>query len=384
MSSTPRIVLADSGGVGSSAAIPWLKERHRAEVVVVIMDLGQGRDLEEVRDRALAAGVVRAHVLDLRDEFARDFIAPAIKADAVTENRSPLTAQLAHPLIAKTLVDIASLEEAGAVAHGGSGLHTEGAILGVDARALEWRLPVIAPAHEWTMSRGEAIGYARRIGLSIPGTLPRAYRTESNLWGRSIAIPGTEGTWTEPPEEMYTLTKPSAQCPDEPAYVELRFERGLPTAINGVPMSLLDLIASLTTIAGAHGVGRTERIQRSETGLSAREICEAPAAVVLHAAHHELQTVILSNDVHRFYRAVSLQYADLIANGSWFMPLREALNAFVDKVQQGLTGVVRLRLFKGVCRTVDCKPTNVLLEHELAASNPIAWATSLRARPPVA
>src|SRR5262249_18367349 len=154
-----------------SVAIPWLKERHRAEVVVVIMDLGQGRDLEEVRDRALAAGVVRAHVLDLRDEFARDFIAPAIKADAVTENRSPLTAQLAHPLIAKTLVDIARLEEAGAVAHGGSGLHTEGAILGVDARALEWRLPVIAPAHEWTMSRGEAIGYARRIGLSIPGTL---------------------------------------------------------------------------------------------------------------------------------------------------------------------------------------------------------------------
>jgi argininosuccinate synthase len=361
-----RIVLAYSGGLDTSVAIPWLKEKYKAEIIAVTMDLGQGRELESIRDRALATGAVRAHVLDLRDEFARDYILPALKADAIYEDRYPMATSLGRPLIAQKLVEIAAIEQATAVAHGCTGKGNDQVRLDVTTRALNPTLKVIAPAREWGMTRPEEIEYARKRGVPVPATVESPFSTDTNLWGKSIECGVLEDPWQEPPEEIYTMTKSPADCPDEPAYVEVSFDRGVPTAINGVAMPLLDLIASLGTIAGAHGVGRIDMVENRLVGIKSREIYEAPAAVVLHAAHKELQKLVTTRDLERFSRTVSLQYADIVYNGLWFTPLREALDAFVERVQDRVTGVVRLKLFKGDCRIVGRKSANALYDHALA------------------
>ena len=223
-----RIVLAYSGGLDTSVAIPWLAEQYGAEVIAVTMDLGQGRELEEVRDRALAAGAVRAHVLDVREEFARDYILPALKADALYEDRYPLATALGRPLIARKLVEIAAIEQATAIAHGCTGKGNDQVRLDVATRALNPAIKVIAPARDWGMTRPEEIEYARARGIPVPATVDSPYSTDANLWGRSIECGVLEDPWTEPPEEIYTLTRPPAECPDEPAYVEMTFERGVP------------------------------------------------------------------------------------------------------------------------------------------------------------
>jgi argininosuccinate synthase len=361
-----RIVLAYSGGLDTSVAIPWLKEHYDAEIIAVTMDLGQGKELEEVRDRALATGAARAHVLDLREEFARDYILPALKADAIYEDRYPMATSLGRPLIAQKLVEIADIEQATAVAHGCTGKGNDQVRLDVTTRALNPKLKVIAPARDWGMTRPEEIAYARKRGVPVPATVTSPYSTDTNLWGKSIECGVLEDPWQEPPEEIYTMTKSPAECPDAPAHVEIIFERGTPVAINGVAMPLLDLIGSLGTIAGAHGVGRIDMLENRLVGIKSREIYEAPAAVVLHAAHKELQKMVTTKDVDRFSRMVSLQYADIIYNGLWFTPLREALDAFVEKVQERVTGAVRLKLFKGDCRIVGRKSPHALYDQALA------------------
>jgi argininosuccinate synthase len=347
-----RIVLAYSGGLDTSVAIPWMAERYGAEIIAVTMDLGQGQGLEEVRDRALASGAVRAHVLDLREEFARDYVLPALKAGALYEDRYPMAASLGRPLIAQKLVEIAKLEQATAVAHGCSATGHDHIRLDVTTRALNPTLQVIAPARVWSMTRAEQIEYARARGMAAPAPGRRPCRTDTNLWGRSIECAVLEDPWREPPEDIYTLTRSPAECPDDPASVELAFECGVPVAINGVAMPLVDLIASLAMIAGAHGVGRIDMVEDGRLGLKSREVHEAPAAVVLHAAHQELQKLVTARDLDRVARFVSLQYADLVSNGLWFTPMRGALDAFVEKVQERVTGAVRLKLFKAGSRIV--------------------------------
>lgn len=361
-----RIVVAYSGGLDTSVAIPWLAEKYGAEIIAVTMDMGQGKELEEVRDRALSTGAVRAHVLDVREEFAREYIIRALKADAIYEDRYPMATALGRPLIAQKLVEIADIEQATAVAHGCTGKGNDQVRLDVTARALNPKIKVIAPARDWGMTRSEEIEYARQRGVPVPATVKSPYSTDSNLWGRSIECGVLEDPWQEPPEEIYALTKSPSECPDEPAYVEIGFERGVPTAINGVAMPLLDLIASLGTIAGAHGVGRIDMVENRLVGIKSREIYEAPAAVVLHAAHHELQKMVTTKDSDRFSRLVSLHYADIVYNGLWFTPLREALDAYVDKLQERVTGTIRLRLFKGDCRVVGRKSAYALYDHALA------------------
>jgi argininosuccinate synthase len=361
-----RIVLAYSGGLDTSVAIPWLKEQYDAEIIAVTMDLGQGKELEEVRDRALATGAVRAHVLDVREEFAHDYILPALKADAIYEDRYPMATSLGRPLIAQKLVEIAEIEQATAIAHGCTGKGNDQVRLDVTTRALNPKLKVIAPARDWGMTRPQEIEYARARSVPVPATVESPYSTDSNLWGRSIECGVLEDPWQEPPEEIYTLTKSPADCPNEPAYVELAFEHGIPTAINGVQMPLVDLIGSLGTIAGAHGVGRIDMVENRLVGIKSREIYEAPAAVALHAAHKELQKLVTTKDLERLSRFVSVQYADIVYNGLWFTPTREALDAFVEKVQERVTGVVRLKLFKGDCRIVGRKSAFALYDHALA------------------
>jgi argininosuccinate synthase len=347
----PRVVLAYSGGVDTSVAIPWLIEHHQAEVVTVTLDLGQGLELEEVRDRALASGAVRAHVLDSRDAFAHDFIRPALQARAIYEDRYPLATALGRPLVARQLVAIARLEDATAVAHG-AGRGQDRARLETAVRALDPSLEVLAPARLSGQTRAEAVDYARRRGVALPATAESPYRIDRNLWGRSIAGGALDDPWREPPDDVYAITRAASDGPAEAAYVEIEFESGVPIALNGVGMSLVELVQSLETIAGAHGVGRVDMIENRLPGAKSREVYEAPAAVVLHAAHRELQTFVTPRDLERLTSEIAVAYADLVYNGQWHSPMREAMDALVAKVQERVTGVIRVRMFRGDCRVV--------------------------------
>jgi len=301
-----RIVLAFSEGLESAVAIPWLAERYGAEVVAVTIDLGQGRELEEVRDRALAAGAVRAHVLDARDEFARGYIVRGLKAGATAPDGAPLGAALGVPLIARLVVQIAGIEHATAIAHAASGTAMD-----VAAGLLNPALRVLAPARDWTMTPAQQAAYIRARQIPFQPKPP------------SLGGDGGGGR-------------------SEPAAVDVAFERGAPTGINGVAMPILDLLESLGTIAAAHGVGQPKD----------RDLREAPAAIVLHAAHRALRTAAAAPELNRLCEVVGREYADLVYRGLWFTPAREALDAFVNTANDRITGIVRLKLFAGGCEIV--------------------------------
>jgi len=361
-----RIVLAYSGGLDTSVAVPWLAEHYKAEVICATLDLGQGKELESVRERALAAGAIRCHVLDAREEFADKYILPALQAGAIYEGSYPLATALGRPLIARKLVEIARIEGANSIAHGCTGKGNDQVRIDVSARALMPGVRVIAPAREWGMTRPDEIEYARKRGIPVPVTVASPYSTDANLWGRSIECGVLEDPWVEPPADVYTLTKDPAQCPDAPAYIELRFEKGVPVAVNGVPMSFVDLIASVGTIAGAHGVGRIDMVENRLVGIKSREIYEAPAAVVLHMAHRELEGFVSPRDLLRLKQEMSLKYADMVYNGVWYSPVREAIDALVANIQQRVTGVIRVKLFKGSSHVVGRKSPYALYDHGLA------------------
>jgi argininosuccinate synthase len=345
-----RIVLAYSGGLKTSVAIPWLAETRGAEIVTVSIDLGQANDLEDVRERALASGAVRAHVVDGREEFVRDFILPALQAGAIYEGGSPLATALGRPLIARHLVNIARIEGAAVVAHGGAPAGNDHVRLDALVRALDPALQVIAPAAAWGFTRGEAIAYARQRGIPIASSADGPLSVDVNLWGRSILGGPLDDPWQEPPESVYALTKSPADAPDTPAYIELEFDRGVPVAINGVALSLVELIQSLETIAGAHGVGRVDMVENRLAGVKSREVYESPAAIALHAAHKALQAYVTPRDLDRLTNDLGVKYADLVYSGAWYTPTREAIAALVARVQATVTGVIRLKCFKGDCR----------------------------------
>ena len=363
---TERIVLAYSGGLDTSVAIPWLADQYGAEVVAVTLDLGQGRELEEIRARALTTGAVRAHVLDVRDAFARDYVLPALQAGALYEGRYPLATALGRPLIARALVEIAAIERATAIAHGCTGKGNDQVRIDLTARALSPGIRVIAPAREWGMSREEEIQYAHARNIPVPATPTSPYSTDTNLWGRSIECGSLEDPWVEPSEAVYALTKPAAHAPDVEVFVEIAFEQGVPVAINGVPMALTELIESLSIVAGQHGVGRIDMVENRLVGIKSREIYEAPAAVVLHAAHRELEGFVSPRELDRVKRHLSVTYADLVYNGLWCTSTREALDAFTAKVQERVTGVVRVRLYKGHHAVVGRQSPFALYERGLA------------------
>jgi argininosuccinate synthase len=361
-----RIVLAYSGGLDTSVAIPWLKEKYNAEIIAVTMDLGQGRELNQIRERAVGAGAVRCHVLDVREEFARDYILPALQAGAMYEERYPLATALGRPLIAKKLVEIAQMENATAIAHGCTGKGNDQVRIDVSARAIDPKIEVIAPARVWGMTRPEEIEYARVRNVPVPTTKSSPYSTDENLWGRSIECGILEDPWIEPPDDIYSLTKSPAEAPDAPAYVEIEWEKGVPVAVNGVAMPLTELIGSLETIAGVHGVGRIDMVENRLVGIKSREIYEAPAGIVLHNAHRELEGMVIPKDLQRLKQRMAQEYADIVYNGLWFAPTREAIDAFVANVQQKVTGTVRLKLFKGDCRVVGRKSPFALYDKGLA------------------
>ena len=348
-----RIVFAYAGAVDASVAIPWLRDRFKAEVVTVTVDLGQGRELEALRDRALALGAARAHVLDGREVFVREFVLPSLKADALYDDRSPMAASLARPLIARSVVEIAEIERATAVAHGGGHRGRKGQLDRL-LKALRPRLKVHAPRREWDLAEDSVAVLARRYGVGPAPLTP--CRAEANLWGRTIECPSLDDSWNEPPDDIFTLTRPARDCADEPAYVEIAYERGTPVSVNGVAMPLPELIVTLGTLAAAHGVGRVETVDHRVGGTTLRELSEAPAAVLLHAGHRDLRKLSAPRELERFARTISHEYADMIYSGQWFSPLRPALDGFVDAVQERITGVVRIKLFKGALSIVGRTP----------------------------
>ncbi|HEU4651242.1 MAG TPA: argininosuccinate synthase [Croceibacterium sp.] len=350
-----RILLAYSGGLDTSVAIPWLAETYGAEVIAVTVDLGQGRELAAIHERALAIGAVRAHVIDARDEFVRGYILPALQAGAVYEDRYPLATALARPLIAKRLVEVARMEGATAIAHGCTGVHNDQVRLEASLRALAPAMTIIAPAMTWTLSTAQKLELAKQRHIPIPDSHASPYSIDTNLWGRAIASGVLEDAWVEPPEDIYTLTRSPQDCPDEPAYVELDFEGGVPVRANGVEMPMLELIESLEIIAGAHGVGRIDVVENRLAGIKSREVYEAPAALVLHTAHKELEKLVIPRELERVKHDLSRIYADLVYSGMWFSHTRQTIDAFVAAVQPRVTGSVRLKLFKGDCRTVGRK-----------------------------
>ena len=360
-----KLVLAYSGGLDTSVAVRWLSERGY-DVVALTIDLGEKKDLEAIQRRALRVGAVAAYVVDGKVPFLRDFVWPSLQAGALYEKEYPLATALGRPLIAALLVQIARREGAEGVAHGCTGKGNDQVRFDVTTAALAPELKVVAPVREWGMNRDDEIEYAREHGIEVPTTVESPYSTDENLWGRSIEAGILEDPWQEPPGDVYEWTTDPRRSPDEPVYVEIGFEEGLPVALDGKPTPAVELVERLNAVGGANGVGRIDHLENRLIGIKSREIYEAPAAVLLLQAHQALEDITLTKDVARFKDIVAANWAQIVYDGLWFSPLREALHAFVAQTQRHVSGQVRLKLYRGSSTVVGRKAPDQLYRMELA------------------
>jgi argininosuccinate synthase len=363
--SREKLVLAYSGGLDTSVAIRWLKDQGY-DVVALTIDLGEKKDLDAIQRRALQVGAVAAYVVDGKVPFLRDFVWPSLQAGAVYEGEYPLATALGRPLIAAMLVQVARREGAQGIAHGCTGKGNDQVRFDVTTAALAPELTVVAPVREWAMNRDDEIEYAREHGIPVPASVESPYSTDENLWGRSIEAGILEDPWAEPPADVFEWTVAPERCPDEPAYPEIGFEEGLPVSLDGRPITAVELVQCLNSVGGRHGVGRIDHLENRLIGIKSREIYEAPAAVLLLQAHQALEDITLTKDVARFKEQVSAQWAQLVYDGLWFSPLREALYGFVAQTQRHVTGQVRLKLYRGSSRVVGRKAPEQLYRMELA------------------
>ncbi|PSN14695.1 argininosuccinate synthase [filamentous cyanobacterium CCT1] len=367
MGRAEKVVLAYSGGVDTTVCIPYLmNEWGVKEVITLAADLGQGDELEPIRLKALNAGVKESLVADLTEEFITDYAFPAIQANALYENRYPLSTALARPLIAKALVEAADRYGADAVAHGCTGKGNDQVRFDVAIAALNPNLKVLAPAREWGMGREETIAYGEKTGLEFPVKKSSPYSIDRNLLGRSIEAGPLEDPMTEPLEEVFLMTEAIENTPDQPEYVEIGFTKGLPTHLNGQAVGPVELITQLNAIAGRHGVGRIDMIENRLVGIKSREIYEAPALLVLIDAHRDLESLTLTADVTQYKRGIEETYSRLVYNGLWYSPLKLALDAFIQQTQERVSGTVRVKLFKGNCRVVGRQSDLALYSEALA------------------
>ena len=367
MSRATKVVLAYSGGVDTSVCIPYLKNEWGVkEVITLAADLGQGDELEGVRKKALDSGAVESLVIDVIEPLIKEYAFPAIQANALYENRYPLATALARPLIAKILVEAAEKYGADAIAHGCTGKGNDQVRFDVAIAALNPQIKILAPAREWGMSREETIAYGEEYGIPAPVKKSSPYSIDKNLLGMAIEAGELEDPWVEPPEEVYGMTKAIADTPNEPEYIEIGFERGIPVSLNGQGMGGIELITQLNQIAGNHGIGRIDMIENRLVGIKSREIYESPAMWVLIQAHRDLESLNLTADVTRYKRGIEETYSQLVYNGLWFSPLKGALDAFIQQTQERVTGVVRVKLFKGNVMVVGRKSDNSLYSFDLA------------------
>ena len=361
-----KIVLAYSGGLDTSVAIKWLQDKYNYDVIAVTADVGEGKDLAEIKAKALSVGAVQAHVLDLKQEFAADYIAKALKANALYENVYPLISALSRPLIAKKLVEIANQENAVAVAHGCTGKGNDQVRFDVSIKTLNPTLKIVAPAREFPMSREDAINYAEKNNIPLPINLNNPYSIDLNLWGRSCECGVLEDPWIEPPEDAYAWTQAINKTPNESSVIELIFEKGLPVSLNGKQLPLEVLIAELNNLAGEHGVGRIDHVENRLVGIKSREIYEAPAALTLIKAHQALESLCLTRDVAHFKFLIEQKFSNLVYNGLWYSPLFDAVNAFIDQTQQTVNGVVKIKLHKGTATVIGRKSAQSLYQYALS------------------
>ena len=360
----PKIVLAYSGGLDTTVAVPWLQEKYDADIITLTVDLGMV-DLESIRQRALNIGALEALTVDGRDTLVNEFLFPSLQAGTVYEEQYPLATALGRPLIARYLVEAAREHDAYAIAHGCTGKGNDQVRLEVGITALGPDIDVIAPIRDWGMSRDDEIEYGQARNLPINANRSR-FSTDENLWGRSVEAGELEDPWLEPPEDAYDWTSPVANTPDQPAYVEIHFERGVPKAVDGEGMVGTDLINHLNTLAGAHGIGRIDHVENRLVGIKSREIYECPAATLLHTAHTALEAMTLTKDQARTKARIALEYADVIYNGLWFTAHRADLNAYVQSTQRFVTGDIRVRLHKGTCTVVGRQAPKALYNYSLA------------------
>ena len=347
MAQRDKVVLAYSGGLDTSVAIKWIQDTYDLDVVTLTVDMGAQKDLRAASERARRLGAVEALCFDARDIFVEYFVWPALQAGALYEGVYPLATALGRPLIAKLLVDTARQHGATAVAHGCTGKGNDQVRFDVGIKTLADELKIIAPAREWGMTREEEIDYAQKHGLEIDVTKKSPYSTDENLWGRSVECGELEDPWAAPPEGAYSWTVNPVDAPAEPEEVEIEFQHGIPVALDGAEMAGPDLIAELNKRAGRHGVGRIDHVENRLVGIKSREIYEAPAAVVLHAAHRALEGLTMTRRAMRFKELVSAHYADLIYDGLWFSAFHQDLVAYVLCSQRAVSGKARMRLYRG-------------------------------------
>lgn len=352
---TDKVVLAYSGGVDTSVAIKWLHEKYNLDVIAVTIDVGNEKDFSEIRQKALKIGAVKALVIDGKELLVKYFLFPALQANALYEGQYPLATALSRPLMAKLLVDTAVAEGAAAIAHGCTGKGNDQVRFEVGINALAPNMKIFAPAREWGMTRDETIAYAGKHGIPVPITAQSPYSIDECVWGRAIECGALEDPWSEPPPDVYKWTSSPAEAPDKPQYVEIGFEKGIPTAIDGKELNGLDLINKMNEVGGRHGVGRIDHIENRVVGIKSREIYEAPAAVILIQAHRALEAINMSRDQLRFKEKVAAECADLIYNGLWFSQLNRDLSAYIISSQRYMTGTVRMKLFKGTAAVVGRK-----------------------------
>ena len=367
MSGIKKIVLAYSGGLDTSIIIPWLKENYGCEVIAMAADVGQGEELDPLNEKAIKTGASKIYIEDLKREFVTDFIYPTLKAGAVYEGKYLLGTSFARPLIAKRMVEIAEQEGADAVAHGATGKGNDQVRFELTVKALNPELKIIAPWRLWDIrSREDAIDYADARGIPVPVTKKRPYSMDRNLWHLSHEGADLEDPWNEPQEHVLMLTVSPEKAPDQPTYVEIEFEKGIPVKVDGQALDPVALILKLNELGGANGVGIVDMVENRLVGMKSRGVYETPGGTILYAAHRELEYLTLDRQTMHYKELIAAKYAELVYDGVWYAPIREALDAFVDSTQRTVTGIVRMKLYKGNCSPAGAKSPYSLYNEELA------------------
>lgn len=361
-----KVVLAYSGGLDTSVMIAWLREKYGLDVVAVLVDAGRASGLEEHREKALDIGAVEAVVVDAKEEFAHDFVLPALAANALYEEKYPLVSALSRPLISKALVEAAHESGATAVAHGCTAKGNDQVRFDLGIRSLDPSLEILAPAREWEMTREQAMDYAAAHNIPVPLKKDSPYSIDENLWGRTVECGPLEDPWLEPPEDAFEVTTAPADAPDNAAYIEIMFEAGKPVALDGKAMPLVELVSQIDKLAGAHGFGRVDMIENRLVGIKSREVYEVPGALALIMAHRELEDMTLPRELGHFKRGLEQKFADMTYNGGWFDPLMDAIRAFMAETQKRVSGTARLKLFKGSCTVAGRTSPNSLYDFGLA------------------
>ncbi|TLS36856.1 argininosuccinate synthase [Pseudalkalibacillus caeni] len=361
-----KIVLAYSGGLDTSVSIKWIQEKYGYDVIALGLDVGEGKDLEGIKKKALEVGAIKAIMVDAKEMLADEYILPALKANALYEGKYPLSSALSRPLISKLLVKVAEEEGAVAVAHGCTGKGNDQVRFEVSIQALNPDLKVVAPVREWGMTRDEEIAYAKEKNIPIPIKLENPFSIDANIWGRACEAGVLEDPWAEAPEEAFDWTAPLHMTPDVPEYIEIDFEEGAPVGLNGEKVPLVELIETLNELGGKHGVGRIDHIENRLVGIKSREVYENPGALILINAHKELEFLTLTREVSQFKTTVDQQMSKIIYDGLWYSPLRSALDGFINETQKVVSGTIRVKLFKGNHQVVGRKSNHSLYNEELA------------------